>query len=50
VGSGKVPGVSTVGGRVGVEVDDDAAQPVNRRTAIHEINVLFIFISVHKYT
>jgi len=52
VGSGRVFGVSAVGGSVGVceAVDDDVAQPVSRMVAIHKKYILFIFISMGKYT
>jgi hypothetical protein len=45
VGSGRVVGVSAVGGRVGVEVDDDAAQPVNRVATSMTTHILFIAAS-----
>jgi hypothetical protein len=50
VGSRIVLSVSAVGGRlgVGVGVDDNAAQPLNRSIAIDENDIL-IMISMNKY-
>jgi hypothetical protein len=50
VGSGRVFGVSAVDGRVGVGVDDDAAQPVSRTVRINITESLSIFNSINKYT
>lgn len=51
-GSGNGLGVSPVGmnGGVGVGVKDSAAQPVSRMVPISKRHILFIVISMSKYT
>jgi hypothetical protein len=52
LGSGSGFGVSAVGGRVGVgeAVDDELTQLVSRNAATNKAYILFIVISVDKYT
>jgi hypothetical protein len=50
VGSSTVLGVSAVGGRVGVGVGVDVAQLASRMARIPRKYILFIIVSMDKYT